>query len=83
LLLRALGLISLLLGVLTVYFACIGEQFDATAVAAADHALVRALRVLAGACAIAGLMIGVFVLNRRDEAALRAPAARDGRHPSA
>nr|WP_300047478.1 hypothetical protein [uncultured Nocardioides sp.] len=39
--------------------------------AAADHALVRALRVLAGACAISGFAVGMYVLTRQDEATLQ------------
>lgn len=53
---------------LAVYFAGVAEYLDESAVAAADHALVRALRVLAGACAISGFAVGMYVLTRRDEA---------------
>ena len=80
-LLRLMGVISLLLGTLTVYFAAIAEHLDDQALAAADHALVRGLRVVAGACAISGLVIGIFVLNRRDEAIMQAQAVR-GAGPS-
>jgi hypothetical protein len=52
-------------------------------VAAADLALVRALRVVAGACALSGFAIGGFVLTRRDEAIMRAQqAARDAQRPN-
>lgn len=53
---------------LAVYFAGVAEYLDDSAMAAADHALVRALRVLAGACAISGFAVGMYVLTRRDEA---------------
>jgi hypothetical protein len=58
-LLRVVGMFSLVLGALIVYFAGAAEDLDETAVAAADLALVRALRVVAGACAISGFAIGI------------------------
>jgi hypothetical protein len=72
LLLRVVEMFSLVVCALAVYFAGVAEYLDEGAVAAADHALVRALRVVAGACAISGLAVGMFVLTRRDEATLRA-----------
>jgi hypothetical protein len=60
---------------LAVYFAGVAEYLDDSAMAAADHALVRALRVLAGACAISGFAVGMYVLTRRDEPIPRAQEA--------
>lgn len=74
-LLRVVGMLSLVVCALAVYFAGVAEYLDESAAAAADHALVRALRVLAGACAISGFAVGIFVLTRRDEAIMNAQAA--------
>ena len=74
-LLRVVGMFSLVVCVLAVYFAGVARYLDASAVAAADIALVRALRVVAGACAISGFAIGMFVLTRRDEAIMQAQEA--------
>ncbi len=71
-LLRVVGMLSLVVCGLAVYFAGVAEYLDESAVAAADHALVRALRVVAGACAISGFAVGMFVLTRRDEAIMHA-----------
>lgn len=71
-LLRVVGMLSLVVCGLAVYFAAVAEYLDESAVAAADHALVRALRVVAGACAISGFWVGMFVLTRRDEAIMQA-----------
>ncbi len=82
-LLRVVGMASLVLCALTVYFAAAAEYLDETALAAADHALVRGLRVVAGACAVAGFIVGTWALTRRDEAIMRAQqAARDAQRPS-
>jgi hypothetical protein len=71
-LLRVVGMFSLVVCGLAVYFAGVSEYLDESAVAAADHALVRGLRVVAGACAISGFAVGMFVLTRRDEGSLEA-----------
>ncbi len=71
LLLRVVGMLSLVVCALAVYFAGVAEYLQESAVAAADHALVRALRVLAGACAISGFAVGMYVLTRQDEATLQ------------
>ena len=74
-LLRVVGVSSLVVCALAVYFAGVAEYLDKSAVAAADFALVRALRVIAGACAISGFAVGMFVLTRRDEAIMQAQGA--------
>lgn len=74
-LLRVVGMTSLVVCALAVYFAGVAEYLDTSAVNAADFALVRALRVVAGACAIAGFAVGMFVLTRRDEAIMHAQGA--------
>ncbi len=74
-LLRVVGVFSLVVCALAVYFAAVAEYLDESAVAAADFALVRALRVVAGACAISGFALGMFVLTRRDEAIMKARGA--------
>jgi hypothetical protein len=74
-LLLVVGVFSLVVCALAVYFAGVAEYLDGSAVAAADIALVRALRVLAGACAISGFAVGMFVLTRRDEAIMQAQRA--------
>lgn len=71
LLLRVVGMLSLVVCALAVYFAVVAEYLHESAVAAADHALVRALVVLAGACAISGFAVGMYVLTRQDEAILQ------------
>ncbi len=68
---RLLGLTCLTLAVLTGYFAITAQYLDGSAYAPAEHALVTALRVLAGACGIAGLVFGLAFLNLRDEAIMR------------
>lgn len=73
---RVLGIISVAVCVLAVYFATVAAYLDGSAVAAADVALVRALKVFAGACAIFGLMVGMYVLTRRDAAILEAKRAK-------
>lgn len=74
--LRVVGVFSLVVCALAVYFAAVAEYLDESAVAAADFALVRALRVVAGACAICGFVVGLFVLTRRDEAIMQAQRGR-------
>ena len=75
LLLRVVGMFSLVLFALTAYFAGVAEYLDEPRNGSADIALVQALRVLAGASAISGSMVGLFVLNRRDDAILQARRA--------
>ena len=71
-LLRVVGMLSLVVCALAVYFAGVAEYLEGSAVSSADQVLVRALRVIAGACAISGFAVGMYVLTRRDEAILRA-----------
>jgi hypothetical protein len=72
---RLLGLTSLSLWVLAVYFAIAAQYLDGDAHVSADHALVTALRVLAGGCAIPALAFGLSFFNLRDEAIMRAQRA--------
>ena len=78
-LLRVVGMLSLVVCALAVYFAGVAEYLDESAVAAVDLALVRALRVVAGACAISGFAVGMYVLTRRDEAIMQAQSASRAR----
>jgi hypothetical protein len=71
-------MLSLVVCALAVYFAGVAEYLDDTAFAPADQALVRALRVIAGACAISGLAVGMYVLTRRDEVLLKAQDSARG-----
>ena len=71
-LLRIVGMLSLVACALAVYFACVAAYLDGSASTPADQALVRGLKVVAGACALSGFAVGVYVLARRDEAILEA-----------
>jgi hypothetical protein len=74
-LLRVVGMFSLVLFALTAYFAGVAEYLYEPRNEPAEIALIQALRVMAGACAISGMMVGLFVLNRRDDAILQARRA--------
>ncbi|CAM3900159.1 hypothetical protein [Nocardioides zeicaulis] len=74
-LLRVVGMLSLVACALAVYFFGVAEYLDDSALAPADQALVRALRVVAGACAISGIAVGMYVLTQRDRAILEAQAS--------
>ena len=77
-----LGLVTLVFCGLTVYFLGAAESLAGNSYAPAHQALVTALRVLAGACAIPALVLGLSFLNRRDEAIMRAQRAADGARSS-
>jgi hypothetical protein len=72
---RLLGLTALTLVALSGYFLIAAQYLDSHAYAPADHALVTALRVLAGACAIPAFVCGVAYLDLRDKAIMRAQDA--------
>jgi hypothetical protein len=72
---RLLTLISLTLVALSGYFLIAAQYLDGRAYAPADHALVTALRVLAGACAIPAFVCGVAYLDLSDKAIMRAQDA--------
>ena len=78
--LRVMGVATLVLCALTLYFGAVTVYLDGTESSAIDRALTSAVRIALGACAISGLVSGVFLLNWRDQATMRAQqAARDAR----
>jgi ABC-type branched-subunit amino acid transport system permease subunit len=73
-LVRMLGLASLIFFALTAYFVAVALYLDGHVYGEVDRALVTGLRVLAGASAVPAVICGFSALHIRDRAILRAEA---------
>jgi ABC-type branched-subunit amino acid transport system permease subunit len=80
---RALGLTALVCWLLVAYFVVVALVLDRDANAGQYHGLAVLLGVVAGACAVPGIVLGLVVLRDRDRELMRqvADAAPSDRRP--